>query len=639
MPKILIVDDTEDSVTLLRYNLEDDGYEVFTASDGIEALSVAEKELPDVILLDVMMPRLDGVQTCKKLKENTSLAHIPVIMVSAKDERADVVEGLDVGAQDYITKPIDYTTAAARIRSALRIKEYGDSLRTLNAELKSAKEDTEKALKARTAFFSTMSHEIRTPITAIMGYSEILASKDGTRKQFDTTKAAELILGNSQYLLDVINNILDFSKAESGLDEVELLSCSVFKLLEDVENVLLLKASEKKLHFSIEYSYPLPRFLQTDPIKFKQVMLNLCSNAIKFTQSGSVLVRCSFDESSRELKLEVEDTGIGMSPEAVENTFTPFFQENSSIARRFGGTGLGLSISKDIVEKLGGTISVESEKGKGSVFRVCFPLGSDELSLVTERPNAEDSSNSMKSFRLKGEVLVVEDEPTNLRLLQYLLQRLGVKVTTATNGEEALVAVDFDTFDLILMDMHMPKMKGDEVTKRLLSKGVDYPIIALTATQDPDEVDAMIDAGCREYLPKPFRKDELFSLMQKYLSTIGAEDDDAEDLDDFEDSPEFARIVVGFLSRLSKRLATIEAAFAARDWPELTLAAHNLQGAKLFGFSQIALLARLLEEQSKKENVQGSSELVERIKKRVEEIVNERGERGSATESEEEASH
>jgi DNA-binding response OmpR family regulator/anti-sigma regulatory factor (Ser/Thr protein kinase) len=620
MSKILVVDDVEDNVTLLRLNLEDDNYQVVTADNGLTAIDIARSELPDLILLDVMMPGISGIETCKRLKSIDEVSHIPVIMISAKDQQDDIIAGLDVGAQDYIAKPINYEIASARIRSALRIKKYEDSMRALNLELEQAKFEAQSALKARTSFFSTMSHEIRTPITAIMGYAEIMSGNaDREIAEIDQRQVSEMIFSNSKYLLDVISTILDFSKLESNKMGFEQINSSVFEIVEGVENVVRLNAIAKKLNFSVEIQYPIPEFIKTDPLRVKQVLINICGNAIKFTDSGSVNLRVSFDEESKNLSFSVRDTGIGMNEEELSQLFVAFAQANPTISRRFGGTGLGLNISKEIVERLGGELKVNSAPNVGSTFSFEIPSGVESsVSLLQESPVSSKATDEVDSLSLRGRVLVVEDESVNLKLISFVLEKLGIEVLTATDGEAAVECALNDPIDVILMDMHLPKMNGVEATRLLREKGCTIPVVALTASQDQEEINDFLAAGCQEYVPKPFQRRQLHACMKKYLTRSVEPLFTKSDLaDEFESNEAYAEIILNYMEKLHLRVRRIEDCINKSDWLALRLEAHNLIAAELFGFNQISLTARLLEDQAKKKNSSACSELLKRLNHEV----------------------
>ena len=619
MAKILVVDDVEDNIKLLQYDLEDDGYDVITAQDGEEALLVASEELPDVILLDIMMPKLGGIETCKYLKQDSELAKIPVIMLSAKSQDQDIIEGLDVGALDYISKPINYPIVAARIRSAIRVKEYEDSVRAFNQKLQVAKENVEMALRARSSFLATMSHEIRTPITTIMGLSEILMGDvKGDMSPFDSSQAAQSIFTSSRYLLEVINNILDLSKAESGNLEVEELSCSLFDIFRDVEAIVNLKAVEKNLSFTIDYKYPLPKLIQSDPTRLKQVLINFVNNAIKFTDKGSVQVKVIHLKEENKLQIEVIDTGIGMDENELSKLFQAFQQANKTITRRFGGTGLGLTISKEIIEKLNGSIEVESRKGEGSIFRFKFPIGSRDLEFVDKNPLLNTDKSYSDTDHYKGRVLLVEDDKENQRIISYFMKKKGVEVETAEDGEIAVEKALEGQFDLIFMDMNLPKLDGISAVKAIKEAQLKTPIVALTATQNREDIENLLQAGCKDYLPKPFQRCELYDCLRRYLTGESVlEEDEVEHFTSDLSSKEYAERILQYRWKLQSSLTEIKELLFVENWTALRNQTCHLFEANLFGFQKIYLFAKQLEEQVIGENKEACRELIEYIEQEI----------------------
>ena len=623
MAKILVVDDVEDNIKLLQYDLEDDGYEVITAQDGEEALSVASKELPDVILLDIMMPKLGGIETCKYLKEDFELSKIPVIMLSAKSQDQDIIEGLDVGALDYVSKPINYPIVAARVRSALRVKEYEDSVRAFNQKLQVAKEKVEVALRARSSFLATMSHEIRTPITTIMGLSEILTgdTKD-EESPFNSSQAAQSIFTSSRYLLEVINNILDLSKAESGNLEVEKISCSLFDIFRDVEAIINLKAVEKKISFLVDYQYPLPKLIQSDPTRLKQVLINFIGNAIKFTNKGSVKVKVSYLKDEDKLQIEVVDTGIGMNEEEISKLFKAFHQANKTITRRFGGTGLGLTISKEIIEKLSGSVEVESIKGQGSTFRFKFPVGPVvDLEFVNKNPLLNPAKDSSDVDCYKGRVLLVEDDEENQRIISYFIKKKGLEVETADDGEVAVGKALGGEFDLIFMDMNLPKLDGVSAVKAIKGLKLKTPIVALTATQSREDIERLLQAGCDDYLPKPFQRCELYDCLRRYFHGESVSEstevrDPVPDLSSKE-SEEYAERVLQYRWKLQSDLTEIRELLLAENWTGLRDKASSLSEANLFGLQGVFLLAKQLEEQAVREDKYECHNIIECIRQEI----------------------
>ena len=391
----------------------------------------------------------------------------------------------------------------------------------------------EEANRAKSEFLANMSHEIRTPMTAILGFTEMLLGRLTNREDLE---AAQTIHRNGQHLLGVINDILDISKIEAGKLKTERVACSPYEILTDVRSLMQGAAHEKNLAFQVEYDSSIPTNIETDPLRLRQILVNLVGNAIKFTHRGEVRIaaRLMTDPFGIPyLRIDVHDTGIGMTQEQIQRIFDPFTQANTSTTRQYGGTGLGLAICNRLAEMLGGEIRVQSSPGEGSSFLVSIPVtvpqgDSIEASAYHFRP--EDSvvaPSREQPVRLDAKILLVEDGVDNQRLISLLLENAGATVTLAENGKVAMDSVFPPTdssdamieYDAILMDIQMPEMDGFEATRRLRLKGYSGPIIALSAHAHPSEVQGITEAGCNAYLAKPVRKDELLRMVQRHLQS------------------------------------------------------------------------------------------------------------------------
>ncbi len=411
------------------------------------------------------------------------------------------------------------------------LESQATELATKSAELEESRSVAEQANEAKSEFLANMSHEIRTPMTAILGYADLLAEPGGDPALRSDHIAT--IRRNGEHLLAIINDILDLSKIEAGRMTVERVACSPWRVARDVEQLLRVRAEGKGIGFEVVHATPLPVEVATDPTRLRQILLNLAGNAIKFTEHGAVRVIVSFHQArsgaSSELVFDVEDSGIGMSPEQLRRLFKPFTQADYSTTRRFGGTGLGLTISKRLAELMGGTIDVASVEGDGSTFRVVLQLDEDAQFEVTDDPDAavvspSDASVAPGSDRLTSRILLAEDGPDNQRLLSFHLRRAGASVDIAENGrlavDMALEALEEGrAYDVILMDMQMPVLDGYGATKELRSRRYAGSIIGLTAHAMPGDRAKVIDAGCDEYLSKPIEKEALISACARASST------------------------------------------------------------------------------------------------------------------------
>jgi signal transduction histidine kinase/CheY-like chemotaxis protein len=377
------------------------------------------------------------------------------------------------------------------------------------------------ASAAKSLFLANMSHEIRTPMNAIIGFSDLVAEEDLTDQQREYVR---IIRDSGHNLLDLINDILDLSRIEAGRLSTDIVDCSLGQLLHVIESMIRPGAKDKELDFKIVEGNRLPAQIRTDPARLQQCLINLVSNAVKFTEEGHVCVKVSLEGKDDQpyIRFDVEDTGIGISVEKQEEIFESFTQADGSTSRRHAGTGLGLAITKQLTELLGGQLTVTSEKDTGSVFSLVIPAGVD----VTKQPaldrnNIVDHMGSEKEKRerakFSGHVLVAEDVKTNQMLSESLLKRMGLEVTIAEDGNEAVQQALTGAFDMILMDIQMPNMNGYDATKALREKGLTIPIIAITANAMKGDDKKCVEAGCDDYLAKPIDHRELLKTVGKYL--------------------------------------------------------------------------------------------------------------------------
>jgi signal transduction histidine kinase/CheY-like chemotaxis protein/HPt (histidine-containing phosphotransfer) domain-containing protein len=520
-----------------------------------------------------------------------------------------------------------------------QLRDYAAALEANNKALEEFSRLTQEATRAKSVFLANMSHEIRTPMTAILGCADLLINEaeiesapPERRINLDTIKR------NGEHLLGLINDILDLSKIEAGKMKIDVTRCSPFRVIEEVLSLMRVRCAAKKLELKADLSVPLPETILTDPLRLRQMLINLIGNAIKFTDHGEICVAARLAEDGKLLRIDVSDTGIGMNEEQVGMLFKAFVQVDNSATRKFSGTGLGLCISSRLAEAMGGRIEVHSEPGKGSTFSIFIdpgPLNDIRMIRNDELPKKEvtmafPAANQIDLSHCK--VLLAEDGPDNQRLICIVLKNVGAEVTAVENGqlavENALAAQETGSpYNVILMDMQMPVMDGYSATRELRRRGYAAPIIALTAHALSDDRKKCLDAGCDDFATKPINWVELLQMTSKWAKKAAAGESARKQIPQessnmqepilrstYADVPVLAGILPDFVGGLDARVNAMKDALATENMEDLRRFAHQLKGAGgSYGYPSMSEAALLLETAVREGRVQDAESLLNKV--------------------------
>jgi signal transduction histidine kinase/DNA-binding NarL/FixJ family response regulator len=488
----------------------------------------------------------------------------------------------------------------------LRVKQRTRELENLTKEL-------EKADQVKSQFLANMSHEIRTPLTAIVGHAEAIIHDD--IDEYKVKEDIEVIHGNSLHLLKLINDILDLSRIEASKFELEIQPLDLGELIQDLSHTFTSQAQHKQLIFTVEHQLCLPFIIQLDSLRLKQILLNLCANAIKFTEHGQVTLNIHWQHE--QLIFTVIDTGIGLSEEHVAQVFEVFTQADNSISRRFGGSGLGLTLSNQLAKLMSGNIAVTSELGKGSRFCLTLPCQhniNDNLNSLTDSSHIDSNE-----IFFSGKILLAEDHDDNRRLIARLLTNLGLDVIVARNGKEAVKLCVEHQPSLVLLDIQMPEMDGVEAFKALRDLGCNQPIYALTANAMSHEVSQYLGLGFTGHLKKPIERKPFIAAIAKYFTTKPLDnsltysssmgDQQCLNINEVVDKAEeslsqvdLSDLIAEFKSNLSN--VKRDLVFYNEDLKNIASLAHRLAGAaQMFGFVELNQAAQELEATIKKESM------------------------------------
>ncbi|RAK56677.1 response regulator [Phenylobacterium deserti] len=510
--RLLIVDDVEDNREILKRRFQRLGYQTAEADCGERALAMLATEAFDLVLLDVVMPGMDGLQVLSEIRKTHSAGALPVIMVTAKAMSDDVVAALELGANDYLTKPVDLTIAKVRVSAQVARKRAEDASLAARAELEqavsrlqSAMEGAAAAAKAKSEFMANMSHEIRTPLNGVIGAAQALKDDPLTPRQLELVAMLE---GSARNLEGLLSDVLDSAGLEAGAVQLQSAPFDIAEVAR--RSALLFKDSVAQKGLKLEVAAaPDLGLVLGDESRVQQILHSLLSNAVKFTEQGRIWCKLERDPQDGACLVEIGDTGVGFAPDLSEAIFDRFRQGDGGVTRRHGGSGLGLAICRDLASLMGGSITAASAPGQGAVFRLRLPLP------AAAAPSAAGEIGASAALT---RVLVVDDNEVNRRVIQLFLDPARFEVVAVTNGAEAVAAAGQSAFDLVLMDVQMPVMDG-RTAIREIRRRLDRPppMVVVSANSDPQDVEASMASGAVAHIAKPVNPSLLLSVIAEAL--------------------------------------------------------------------------------------------------------------------------
>jgi signal transduction histidine kinase len=556
--RILVVEDSRTQAERLRIVLAREGYEVRVAPTGRQGLVEAESQWPDLVISDVTMPEMDGFEFCRAVKSSDATRRVPIILLTARAEPADIIRGLECGADNFIPKPYDDEYLLERIRRILEQLEHRtrgrlemevtlsvggrrisvtadrqqimellfstveevsrnhDALARANQELQTARAEADRANGAKGEFLSRMSHELRTPLNAVIGFGQLLEMATLGPKELDSVRR---IIQAGRHLLDLINEVLDISRIDANELTLSMEPVRTGDVLEEAVDLVRPLAAERRLKVSGDVACHLQ--VMADRRRLKQVLTNLLSNAVKYNRRGGTITLSCREMRDRRCRIEVADTGFGIASENLHRLFVPFDRIGAEQDTAVEGTGLGLVLSRRLLEAMDGTLGVESVVGSGSTFWVELPPAEGPLrTAVAAQTLTGRSTSPPGAAREAATLLYVEDNLSNLTLVERILvHRPEITLVTATRGRLGIDLARQHRPDMILLDLDLPDISGEDVLKQLHAETVTQAIPILVVTADASEAQSqrIQSLGASRYLTKPFDVRRFLQVVDETL--------------------------------------------------------------------------------------------------------------------------
>jgi CheY-like chemotaxis protein len=501
IPTILLVDDVPANLRLLGDILINAGYKVRQVSSGKQAIQVAEKEIPDLILLDIMMPEMDGYEVFQKLKENPALVDVPVIFISALNDTANIVKALNAGGVDYINKPFQAEEVLARVHTHLKLRRQSRELQELIA--------------TKDKFFSIIAHDLRGPLGNMMGLTQMLADKSQDFPEEVRAEMVELLSDGAHNTFKLLENLLQWSQMERGLIDFNPVILDLSHVVSECIKTAAGTASGKQIRIITDIQGNPEVFADTNMLQ--TVIRNLVSNAIKFTPNAGFVTISAVPSVNNTTLLSVSDTGIGMDAAMQKNIFRMDVNTKRNGTQGELSTGLGLLLCKEFVEKQDGELWVESTKNQGSVFYFTIPSPLPKEEKKQDKAGVKVIGKDLSKKKLT--VLLVEDDDIATKLISIIIKELSSNTLIAKTGIEAIELCRSNLeIDLVLMDIFLPEMNGFETTQQIRQFNKDIVIIAQTTNVHSMARKMSIAAGCNDYIAKPYSKEALVDLIKKNVT-------------------------------------------------------------------------------------------------------------------------